>query len=126
MLEPLVNKDERMRVRSSPRINKICTKKYSLILLSITVFIVQRLHAQEQAYPSYFIVSQNGTGNFKTIQEAINAVRDFSQQKVTIYIKNGVYKEKIIIPSWKTNIKLIGEDKQNTVIIYDDFRVKSM
>jgi len=37
-----------------------------------------------------------------------------------IYIKKGVYKEKLIIPSWLQNIELCGEDKENTIITYDD------
>jgi pectinesterase len=76
--------------------------------------------AQPVTYPSYFTVAQDGTGNYKTIQEAIFAVRDLSQQKVTIFIKKGVYKEKLIIPSWKTNISLVGESRDSTVITYDD------
>ena len=81
-------------------------------------------YAQPQTYPSSFTVAQNGTGNYKTIQEAINAVRDLSQQQVKIFIKNGVYQEKIIIPSWKTNISLIGESKDNTIISYNDYAGK--
>ena len=81
-------------------------------------------YAQPQAYPSSFKVAQDGSGNYRTIQEAINAVRDLSQQQVKIFIKNGVYHEKIIIPSWKTNISLIGESKDNTIISYNDYAGK--
>ncbi len=79
---------------------------------------------QPQVYPAVFTVAQNGSGNFKTIQEAINAVRDLSQQTVKIFIKKGVYHEKLIIPSWKTNISLIGEGSDNTVISYNDYAGK--
>jgi pectinesterase len=67
-------------------------------------------------YPTSLTVAPDGSGNYKTIQEAVNAVRDLSQQQVIIYIKRGVYHEKLIIPSWKTNIALVGEDKTNTII----------
>ena len=40
-------------------------------------------------------------------------------QKV-IYVKKGVYKEKLIIPSWLTNITICGEDPKNTIITWDD------
>lgn len=81
-------------------------------------------HGQQQTYPSSFTVAQNDSGNFKTIQEAINAVRDLSQQQVKIFIKNGIYNEKLIIPSWKTNISLIGESRDNTIITYNDYAGK--
>lgn len=91
-----------------------------LLLLSVTVI------AQPTVYPSSFTVARDGSGNYKTIQEAIFAVRDLSQQKVTIHIKNGVYKEKIVIPSWKTNIVLLGESRDSTIITYDDFAGKRL
>ncbi|MGI4803200.1 MAG: pectinesterase family protein [Janthinobacterium lividum] len=66
-------------------------------------------------------MAQNGSGNFKTIQDAINAVRDLSQEKVIIHIKKGIYHEKLIIPSWKTNIALVGEDRENTIISNNNY-----
>jgi pectinesterase len=65
-------------------------------------------------------VAQDGSGDYNTIQEAVNSTRAFPLERVEIYIKNGIYKEKLVIPSWKTSISLIGESKENTVIIYDD------
>ena len=78
------------------------------------------LLAQPTTYPNSFTVAQDGSGNFKTIQEAVNAVRDLSQQQVTIHIKSGVYNEKVVIPSWKKKITLRGESKENTVITNND------
>lgn len=80
--------------------------------------------AQPQTYPSSFTVAQDGTGNFKTIQEAINAVRDLSQQQVRILVRKGVYHEKLRIPSWKTNISLVGESRDSTIITNDDYSGK--
>ena len=37
-----------------------------------------------------------------------------------IFVKKGVYKEKLIIPSWLTNIEICGEDRDKTIITYDD------
>lgn len=82
--------------------------------------------SQPVAYPSSFTVAADGSGDFKTIQEAIYAVRDLSQQQVTIHIRNGVYKEKLVIPSWKTNITLLGESREGTIITYDDHAGKRM
>jgi pectinesterase len=95
-------------------------------LLSILMlFAPVLLLAQAVTYPNHFTVAQDGSGDFKTIQEAVNAVRDLSQQQVSIYIKKGVYHEKLVIPSWKTKISLIGEDKQNTIITNNDFSGKA-
>lgn len=80
--------------------------------------------AQPKVYPSKFTVAQDGNGDFKTIQEAINAVRDHSEQKVTITIKPGIYKEKLVIPTWKRNIILQGENKENTIISHADYSGK--
>lgn len=93
-------------------------------VLAVLVLAVLRVGAQPQTYPSSFTVAQDGTGNFRTIQEAINAVRDLSQQRVTIHIRNGVYHEKLVIPSWKTMIALVGESRDSTIITYDDYSGK--
>lgn len=39
---------------------------------------------------------------------------------VTIYIKDGLYKEKLVIPSWVKNVQLVGESAEGTIITYDD------
>ncbi|GAB3821899.1 pectinesterase family protein [Pontibacter rugosus] len=96
-------------------------KLTSLLILLLTV---SQLVAQPKVYPSSFTVAQDGSGDFTTIQEAVNAVRDLSQQQVTIHIKNGVYREKLVIPSWKTSISLAGESKEGTVITNSDYSGK--
>lgn len=77
-------------------------------------------------FPVELIVSKDGTGNYQTIQEAINSTRDLNSNRVVIHIKNGNYHEKLIVPTWKTNISLIGESKEGTVISYDDFSGKNV
>ncbi len=67
------------------------------------------------------VVAKDGSGNFVTIQAAINSVPDFAQSPVKIFVKNGVYHEKVMVPSWKTNVWLIGESKDSTVIEYNDY-----
>ena len=85
-----------------------------LLLLSV----VSAAWAQERQYT--IVVSRDGTGNFRTLQEAIESARAFMDYTVTIYVKNGVYKEKVIVPSWVENIDIIGEDRDKTIITYDD------
>jgi pectinesterase len=65
-------------------------------------------------------VALDGSGDFTKIQDAINACPSFPYEKVTVFIKNGIYNEKIRIPEWNTHIALIGESKENTIITFDD------
>lgn len=66
------------------------------------------------------VVARDGTGQYRTIQEAIEGIRAFMDYTVTIYIKNGIYKEKIVVPSWVKNLQLVGESAEGTIITYDD------
>jgi len=68
-----------------------------------------------------FTVAQDGSGDFKTVQEAINAVPDMRANRTFILIKPGTYKEKLTLPATKTNVSFIGEDVTKTVLTYDDF-----
>jgi pectinesterase len=70
------------------------------------------------------VVAADGTGKFKTVQEAVNAVPDNQSKRTVIFIKTGVYKEKVTVPSTKKNLTLIGEDVVKTIIIYDDYSKK--
>ena len=75
-------------------------------------------------YPKTLTVAQDGSGDYKTIQEAVNAVRDLSQERVTINIRPGVYHEKLVIPPWKSKISLVGENNARTIITNNDFSGK--
>ena len=72
-----------------------------------------------------FTVAQDGSGTYKTIQEAVNSFRDHMQVRVTLYIKNGVYAEKLVIPSWKPNIHVIGESREGVIITGGDYSGKA-
>lgn len=88
------------------------------IILSCLILFSLCAYSQEK---TEYIVDRNGTGDFRTIQEAINSVRTADPRGlITIRIKNGVYKEKLVIPPHVTNIKIIGEDRDKTIINYDD------
>lgn len=67
------------------------------------------------------VVAKDGSGDFKSIQDAIDASKAFPKERVLIYIKSGEYKEKVRVPSWNTKLSLIGEDAQSTVITWGDY-----
>ncbi|MGI4863050.1 MAG: pectinesterase family protein [Janthinobacterium lividum] len=71
--------------------------------------------------PIRLTVAQDGSGDYRTVQEAVLAVRDFMQVTATIFIKNGTYHEKLLVPSQKTHLTLIGESKEGTIITYGDY-----
>lgn len=85
------------------------------------LFCTVSLSAQEK---KLLVVAQDGSGDFSHIQDAVNAVRDFQYWRVTIFIKKGTYHEKLVIPSWKTGITLIGESRDSTIITNSDFSGK--
>jgi len=66
------------------------------------------------------VVAQDGTGDYTLVQDAINAAPDSSEVPTVIFIKNGVYHEKLIVPNEKPNLTLIGEDVDSTVLTYND------
>lgn len=75
--------------------------------------------SQQLAYE--IIVAQDGSGDYTTIQAAIDGAKAYPDAQVVIRIKNGVYKEKVQVYSWNTKLSLIGEDRDKTIITYDDY-----
>ena len=71
-------------------------------------------------------VAQDGTAEFSSINDAIEVCRAFMEYRKVIFIKNGTYREKVLIPSWLTNIELLGEDRDSTIITWDDHANKSL
>lgn len=71
--------------------------------------------------PVRLTTALSGSGDYSTIQAAIMAVRDFMQVLATIFIKNGTYHEKLLVPSQKTNITLLGESTEGVIITYGDY-----
>ena len=76
--------------------------------------------AQNFDNPDTIVVARDGTGQFRNISEAVEVCRAFMDYHKVIFIKKGTYKEKLIIPQWLTNIELCGEDRDETVITWDD------
>lgn len=66
------------------------------------------------------VVARDGTGDYRTLTEAMEGIRAFMDYKVTVLVKKGVYKEKVVVPSWLQNVDFIGENAENTIITYDD------
>lgn len=92
-------------------------KSLSLLLVFGSI-LVNTAHAQ---YKTRYVVAKDGSGDFKTIQAAVDASKSFPYDRITIYIKNGIYREKVRIPQWNPNITLIGQNKYKTIITWGDY-----
>lgn len=83
--------------------SKILPVLIAMLFASVAVF------AQNQV-----VVAMDGSGNFRSIQEAINSLPADAKEQRVILIKNGIYKEKIFID--KDFITLKGENPEKTVV----------
>lgn len=98
-----------------------------LFKLSFVLFFLcftQTFFAQTsnpEKYKYSYVVAKDGTGDFKYIQDAINAMRVFPLGPITLYIKNGIYKEKIELSANNTDVTFIGESLDKTIISFNDY-----
>jgi pectinesterase len=98
-------------------------KKLSVAVF-LLLFVVNGLFAQTsnpQQYKYIFTVAKDGSGEYKYIQDAIDAMRVYPLSSITLYIKNGVYNEKIVLPSDNTDVTFIGESVEKTIINFNDY-----
>lgn len=93
------------------------------LLLMVFISLAQWLLAGNAPYIK-ITVAKDGSGDFTSIQKAINSVRDLGPSEAMIIIKTGTYHEKIVIPSSKHKITLQGENKDTTIITNNDYSGK--
>uniref|UniRef100_A0A803NZT8 Pectinesterase n=1 Tax=Cannabis sativa TaxID=3483 RepID=A0A803NZT8_CANSA len=74
------------------------------------------LESSGNAIKANIVVAKDGSGKFKTINEAVAAVPDKSTSRFVIYVKKGVYKEKVEIGKNKKNVMLVGDGMDATII----------
>ena len=92
-------------------------------LLTLIIALSTLLTAQAKDKfdnPDTIVVDRNGTGQFRNVAEAIEVCRAFMEYHKVIYVKKGTYKEKLVVPQWLTNIEICGEDRDQTIITWDD------
>lgn len=86
-----------------------------ILLLLILIISCVSLFAQYD-----IVVAKDGSGNYTTVQAAVNAAPANSTTRTKIFIRNGSYYEVITVPSNKTNLTFIGESNTGTVLTYDN------
>ena len=93
----------------------------------VTELVCEAVKAQIPAIGEHLVrydivVDQTGHGDYMTVQEAIDAVPNYSHEKITtILIKAGTYKECIDIPHTKFRMKIMGEGADKTILTYDRY-----
>jgi pectinesterase len=88
---------------------------YHFILLILIIFVSESFSQKPD-----FVVAKDGSGDFTSIQSALDSVPLQHNKRFIIYIKNGIYNEKLFIE--KNNIALVGEGSGKTKIIYAELR----
>jgi pectinesterase len=76
--------------------------------------------ANAQAYQTEFRVALDGSGDFDSIQAAINAAKSFPDQDIRIFVGPGVYEEKVVVWEWNTRLSLTGAGRDITVVRFGD------
>ena len=96
----------------------------------VTEMVCERIRTQLPELAKHLlhydiVVSADGHGDYMTVQEAVNAIPDYSHQEITrILIRKGVYKEEVTIPHTKFRVHFKGEDAENTILTYDKYAQK--
>lgn len=88
----------------------------SILLVQFAIFYP----AQIESIRAEVVVALDGSGDFKSVQEAIDFVSTTAAKRTVILIKPGTYKEKLRVPADKKNLKLMGESFETTILTYDD------
>ncbi|PIA50735.1 hypothetical protein AQUCO_01200160v1 [Aquilegia coerulea] len=65
------------------------------------------------------VVAKDGSGQFKTINEAIAAYPKNHQGRFVIYVKAGVYKEYVVVPQKAINVYMYGDGPRKTIVTGD-------
>jgi pectinesterase len=94
------------------------TLKHFLLLSIFVILSASQVKAQDKLK---ITVAQDGTGDFTTIQAAIESCKSFPDTRITVYVKNGTYHEKIKVPSCNNRLSIIGESVEKTIITYGDY-----
>ncbi len=92
-------------------------RKYFLLLVILLFEASIGLKANNRPL---IVVAQDGSGDFKTITGAVNSLPMFNYERTVIYIKNGIYNEKIRIE--QDNVTLKGQSRDSTIIEYNQLR----
>jgi len=71
------------------------------------------------------VVARDGSGDYTSVQAAFNDIPDFYTGPYTIFVKSGIYYDKLLLDRNKTNVILRGENADSTILTCDDYAGKA-
>ena len=86
-------------------------------MLSITLLLCSVVYA----YQAEIHVAQDGSGDFTTIQAAIDETKCFPDVPITIFIQEGIYQEKVEVHAWNNRLTLKGQTAEGVIIRWGDY-----
>jgi pectinesterase len=90
-------------------------------MYKILLFLLLLTSFSSRAQTKTVVVAQDGSGNFRTVQAALDAVPLNNKTPLVIFIRKGIYKEKLNLAKKQNFVKLMGEDLNTTVLTFDDY-----
>ncbi|GAB3638606.1 hypothetical protein GCM10027422_41960 [Hymenobacter arcticus] len=103
-----------MSTRITPPALSLVARLRACLLLLLLLASSARLYAYDVT------VAKDGTGNYTTIQAAVTAAPASRTAVYTIYIKDGIYSEKVTVPSNKSFLQFVGQSVANTILTWHD------
>ena len=94
---------------------------FTILALSFISFFIMTSPAYAAESPRHITVAGDGSGDFTTISEALRKVRGDMDYTVTVFIKNGLYREKLLINAAAHNVIIEGESSDSTIISWGDY-----
>jgi pectin methylesterase-like acyl-CoA thioesterase len=95
---------------------EICDNVSTLYMRMKRLLLLALLVSLSRGAAKDLIVSADGSGDFKTVQAAVDAVPANSDSRTTILIKKGTYAELVVVATEKKKLTIRGEDRKQTII----------
>ena len=92
------------------------------LLFVIAFGVLGAFSARSQVFD--LVVDAQGNGDYTTIQSALDQIPDNLTTRYLVFVKSGVYQEKVWLKSSKANVSLIGENVEKVIITWDDYQGK--
>lgn len=122
VLEQSLKRMEQYRTHGESDMKKpipsLTAKKRAIPLWLIAAVFLSTVPTYSMPNPTDIVVAADNSGDFGTLQQAVDAVPENSSKRTVIFIKKGTYNETVTIPSSKKNILLYGKDSAGVVITY--------
>jgi pectinesterase len=91
-----------------------------ILFIAVIILLYNLSFSQKVDIKTFLVVAKDGTGDFVTIQEALNSIPQNHKNYFTVLIKDGIYNEKIFIE--QSNLIICGESRDKTIIEFAELR----